>query len=130
MVMNGLCTGLGDENGFIFGDFGEGTTSGGGIVKFGRLAGIDELIVKPAPPADAPNPVRFEVFPKPDELFPKPDELFPKPDELFPKPDPLPKPLLPPNPPPKEVGLIPAAAAWKGFDLAYAANPEATIPCD
>ena len=31
MVMKGLCTGLGDEKGLGLGDFGEGTTRGGGI---------------------------------------------------------------------------------------------------
>ena len=33
MVMNGLCAGLGEENGFAFGDLGEGRTKGGGIEK-------------------------------------------------------------------------------------------------
>lgn len=31
--MKGLCAGLGDEKGFALGDFGDGSTNGGGIVK-------------------------------------------------------------------------------------------------
>jgi hypothetical protein len=30
--MNGLCAGLGEENGFALGDLGDGNTNGGGIV--------------------------------------------------------------------------------------------------
>lgn len=35
IVMKGLCTGLGEENGLALGDFGEGRVSGAGIVKLG-----------------------------------------------------------------------------------------------
>jgi hypothetical protein len=42
--MKGLWTGLGDENGFSFGDFGDGICSGGGI--FGLAAKNGELLSK------------------------------------------------------------------------------------
>jgi hypothetical protein len=36
IVMKGLCAGLGEENGFALGDFGDGNTNGGGIVNEDR----------------------------------------------------------------------------------------------
>lgn len=58
MVMKGLCTGLGDENGLAFGDFGEGSVSGAGIVKLGLR------LLLPSPDMFSPKEVFFDAAAK------------------------------------------------------------------
>ncbi len=119
-----MCTGLGDEKGLGFGDLGEGTTIGGGILKFSRpteevwLGNIDG-----GAETEIVSPIGFfEVFSFKLEL----EEAFDenpcpnKPnteeeDTLFAKPDPKP-------------GLeLFEAAARNGLVFAYAENPTSCI---